>query len=64
MKTKRTITRRPTRKNKRIMSGGKSKSEYSKYAAKFKKTCKKFNIVTDELTRAAKWGNLEAYIVF
>ena len=58
MKTKRTTTRRPTRKNKRLMSGGKSHSEYSKYATKFKKTCKKFTIVTDELTRVAKWGEL------
>ena len=58
MKTKHTTTRRPTRKNKRIMSGGKSHSEYSKYATKFKKTCKKFTIVTDELTRVAKWGEL------
>ena len=40
------------------MSGGKSHSEYSKYATKFKKTCKKFTIVTDELTRVAKWGEL------
>jgi hypothetical protein len=51
----------PTRKNKRMMSGGKGKSKYSKYATKFKRTCKAFKKFTDEndeINRVAKWGEL------
>ena len=43
------------------MSGGKGKSRYSKYATKFKRTCKAFKKFTDdkdEDNRVAKWWEL------
>jgi hypothetical protein len=68
MKTKcTTTTRRPTRKNKRIMSGGKGK--ISKYTQRFKKQYKRFIGINDadekgKMEKMEIWGKMNSIYKF
>jgi hypothetical protein len=63
MKTKRTTTRRPTRKNKRIMSGG---GKISKITRRFKDHFKRFFKINenDKIKKCEAWGSLNGIFKF
>lgn len=63
MKTKHTATRRPTRKNKRIMSGG---GKMSKITRRFKDHFKRFFKINenDKIKKCEAWGSLNGIFKF
>jgi hypothetical protein len=63
MKTKHTATRRPTRKNKRIMSGG---GKISKITRRFKDHFKRFFKINenDKIKKCEAWGSLNGIFKF
>ena len=63
MKTKHTTTRRPTRKNKRIMSGG---GKISKVTRRFKDHFKRFFKINenDKIKKCEAWGSLNGIFKF